>query len=55
MEQAGFQCGAAASEFLSVNESLFGKDGALKIGGFVGMPIPSTLDFLIGFQKGMVA
>lgn len=55
MEQAGFQCGVAASEFLNVNESIFGKDGALKIGGFVGMPIPSTLDFLIGFQKGMVA
>lgn len=55
MEQAAFQCGVAASEFLSLNESIFGKDGSLKIGGFVGIPIPSTLDFLIGFQKGMVA
>ncbi len=55
MEQAAFQCGVAASEFLSLNEPIFGKDGSLKIGGFVGMPIPSTLDFLIGFQKGMVA
>ncbi|MGL4616953.1 MAG: BMP family ABC transporter substrate-binding protein, partial [Mycoplasmoidaceae bacterium] len=55
MEQAGFQSGVAASEFLSVNEDIFGKDGSLKIGGFVGLAFPSTLDFLIGYQKGMVA
>ncbi|MGL5591241.1 MAG: BMP family lipoprotein [Mycoplasmoidaceae bacterium] len=55
MEQAGFQCGVAASEFLSVNREIFGADGSLKIGGFVGLAFPSTLDFLIGYQKGMVA
>ncbi|MGL5640443.1 MAG: BMP family lipoprotein [Mycoplasmoidaceae bacterium] len=55
MEQAGFQCGVAASEFLNVNEDIFGADGSLKIGGFVGLAFPSTLDFLIGYQKGMVA
>ncbi|MGL5246409.1 MAG: BMP family ABC transporter substrate-binding protein [Mycoplasmoidaceae bacterium] len=55
MEQAGFQCGVAASQFLNSNENIFGKDGSLKIGGFVGLAFPSTLDFLIGYQKGMVA
>lgn len=55
MEQAGFQSGVAASQLLSVNEHIFARDGSLKIGGFVGIPLPSTMDFLIGFQKGMVA
>ncbi|MGL4647448.1 MAG: BMP family ABC transporter substrate-binding protein [Mycoplasmoidaceae bacterium] len=59
MEQAGFQTGLAAGEFLFVNRDIFGagtgEDAKLKLAGYVGMAFPSTMDFLIGLQKGMVA
>lgn len=53
-EQSAFLTGIAACVFLNINKEVFG-DGGLKVGGFVGLPLVSTLDFLAGFQAGVFA
>lgn len=52
-DQAGFLAGVAACEFLKANADAFGRDGSYRVGGFVGIPLPSTFDFLAGFQAGV--
>lgn len=54
-EQSGFLAGIAASEFLNANNHIFGSDGFLKIGAYVGLAIPTTLNFMLGFQAGILA
>lgn len=54
-EQSAFLTGIAACVFLNINKDVFNGDGALKVGGFVGLPLVSTLDFLAGFQAGVFA
>lgn len=55
-EQSGFLAGIAAGEFLNINKDIFAADdGKLKVGGFVGLALGSTVDFLAGFQHGIVA
>ena len=53
-EQSAFLTGIAACVFLNINKEVF-NDGGLKVGGFVGLPLVSTLDFLAGFQAGVFA
>ncbi len=58
-EQSGFLAGIATAEFLNANKEIFktgqDDDGKLKVGGFVGLAFPSTVDFLVGFQSGIIA
>lgn len=55
-EQSGFLTGIATAEFLNANKDVFMiNDNALKVGGFVGLALPSTVDFLTGFQQGIIA
>lgn len=54
-EQSAFLTGIAACVFLNINKEVFNGDGGLKVGGFVGLPLVSTLDFLAGFQAGVFA
>lgn len=54
-EQSAFLTGIAACVFLNINKEVFNGDGKLKVGGFVGLPLVSTLDFLAGFQAGVFA
>ena len=57
-EQSGFLSGIATAEFLKVNKHIFNEKnepGGLKAGGFVGIGFPSTMDFLAGFQMGIIA
>lgn len=54
-EQSAFLTGIAACVFLNINKDVFEGDGGLKVGGFVGLPLVSTLDFLAGFQAGVFA
>ena len=54
-EQSAFLTGIAACVFLNINKEVFNDDGRLKVGGFVGLPLVSTLDFLAGFQAGVFA
>lgn len=54
-EQSAFLTGIAACVFLNINKEVFNGDGRLKVGGFVGLPLVSTLDFLAGFQAGVFA
>lgn len=55
-EQSGFMSGVAAGEFLNINQDVFTKDdGELKVGGFLGLALGSTVDFLAGFQHGIIA
>lgn len=54
-EQSAFLTGIAACVFLNINKDVFNGDGGLKVGGFVGLPLVSTLDFLAGFQAGVFA
>lgn len=54
-EQSAFLTGIAACVFLNINKDVFNDHGKLKVGGFVGLPLVSTLDFLAGFQAGVFA
>ena len=54
-EQSAFLTGIAACVFLNINKEVFNGDEKLKVGGFVGLPLVSTLDFLAGFQAGVFA
>ncbi len=58
-EQSGFLAGIATAEFLNMNKDIFANkdkgDNELKVGGFVGQAIPTTTDFLAGFQSGIIA
>lgn len=55
-EQSGFMSGIAAGEFLNINQDVFAKNGkSLKVGGFLGLALGSTVDFLAGFQHGIIA
>lgn len=55
-EQSAFLTGIAACVFLNINKEVFNDDDEkLKVGGFVGLPLVSTLDFLAGFQAGVFA
>lgn len=54
-EQSAFLTGIAACVFLNINKEVFNGHGGLKVGGFVGLPLVSTLDFLAGFQAGVFA
>lgn len=54
-EQSAFLTGIAACVFLNINKHVFNGHGGLKVGGFVGLPLVSTLDFLAGFQAGVFA
>lgn len=54
-EQSGYLSGIAAGEFLKANKDIFAADdGLLKAGGFVGVAFGSTMDFLSGFQMGLI-
>ena len=55
-EESGFLSAIATCMFLSANYETFKKNGStLKVGGFVGIPLPSTTDYLAGFQMGVFA
>lgn len=57
-EESGFLAAIATCEFLSANYDVFksnSDDGILKVGGFVGIALPSTTDYLAGFQMGVFA
>lgn len=59
-DQSGFLTGIAACIFLNNNVNIFDTDGtgttdSLRVGAFVGMVFPSTMDFLAGFQAGVFA
>ncbi|MEG0124335.1 MAG: BMP family ABC transporter substrate-binding protein, partial [Malacoplasma sp.] len=56
-DQSGFLTGIAACIFLNNNKEIFTTNHSkeLKVGAFVGLAFPSTMDFLAGFQAGVFA
>lgn len=49
----GFLAGISSAVFLNLNQQFFMFNGKLGVSGFVGLALPSTLNFLNGFRLGI--